>query len=118
MVKSLVVLMAAVWFVLVTCVMAFALPETFGWDAVTGATGYEIESSVNGGQSWALLQAVPLTSCTTARCSVTLTPSAGYTLYRVVVVSGTTRTTRTDAGMFACVGQASCPSPVSNIGVQ
>ncbi len=95
-----------------------ATPEVLVVDAPASVTTCEVEQSVDNGVTWVKL-APQITPAGTPRvCTASLTPPAGRTLYRWAYFSGTTRTLRTDAGVYLCVGLTDCPLAPSNVGVR
>jgi hypothetical protein len=98
--------------------LAQGAPETLIVDAPTGVTACEVERSTDNGTTW-VVQAPQVAPAGTPRmCSFALTPPTGRTLYRWAYMSGATRTLRTDAGIYLCVGLADCPLAPSNVGVK
>lgn len=91
---------------------------TLHWEAAPGATGYEIEQSIDAGTTWTKVADLTATVCTPAGCSIALTaPAAGRTLYRFVAKNAAGRTIRYDAGTWSC---ESCkpPANLGKVGIQ
>lgn len=93
--------------------------ETLVVDAPSTVTACELESSADNGTTWTILTPRVTPGGTPRQCTFTVTtPATGRTLYRWAHISGTTRTLRTDAGVYLCVGLADCPFVPSNVGVR
>ncbi len=93
-------------------------PQTLIVDAPIGVTTCEVERSTDNGATWTALTPQITPGGTPRVCTALLTPPSGRTLYRWAYFSGTTRTLRTDAGLYLCVGLADCPLAPSNVGVK
>jgi len=87
-------------------------------DAPSGVTACEVERSTDGGATWVIQTPRITPAGTPAQCTFSVAPPSGRTLYRWAYISGTTRTLRTDAGVYLCVGLADCPLAPSNVGVR
>ena len=101
--------------------LASAGSVTLRWEASTGATGYEIEQSVDNGTTYTLVAnlttAVACPSVTTP-CTTTLTaPSTGLVLFRFSAKNAIGKTIRFGEGVWHC---ESCKPPTqpANVGVQ
>jgi hypothetical protein len=105
--------------VLLLAAPALAGPQTLILDPQTGATAYDVEVSTDNGVTWTVMvPQLKAASCSATQCTYAITPPNGRTLYRWAVFTGTTRTLRTDAGVYLCVGLADCPLAPSGVGVK
>ena len=75
-------------------------------DAPASVTACEVERSTDAGVTWVVQTPRITPAGTPAQCTFLVTPPSGRTLYRWAYLSGTTRTPRTDAGVYLCVGLA------------
>lgn len=99
---------------------AHAGSVTLSWDPVVGATGYEVEMSVDGGLTWAKVVDVAASVCTgsPAWCKATyLAPDAGRPLFQYISKNANGKTIRKTAGTWHCY---TCDGPgfVTNMGTQ
>lgn len=95
--KTLFLVVAALLVSVVPLVVPWALagPLTLEWSPVAGATGYDIEESIDNGATWTIKASVLPTVCT-GTPSLCLwsgtTPTAGRPLYRIISKNANGRT--------------------------
>lgn len=86
-------------------------------DAPGGVTACELEQSKDNGTTWAVMtpQSVPSAN----QCTFTVVPPDGRSLYRWAYISGTSRTLRSNAGVYLCAKLPDCSQIVpTNVGVK
>lgn len=103
----------AVVFIFMVASLARAADVSLSWDAVTGATSYRIQMSIDQGATWPTERIV--TSGTTFVW--TAAPDAGLLLFRAVSYNAAGNTIRTDAGAWYN-GSWKLPTAVGKLGAQ
>ena len=110
---------------LLVAILLFAAPVFAGsvtlvWNPVTGATGYDIEQTVDGGTTWTVIASPAPSVCTgtPVTCSFTHTaPSSGLVLFRFAAKNAVGKATRFGEGAWH---NETWKPPVqpANVGVQ
>lgn len=107
----------AILLVLLLSAEANAGVEVFKWDAVSNATEYPVEKSIDNGTTWQPLVVVASSACT-PQCTLSATlPNTGYVLVRVGARNANGTTMRSWTGFFHCDSCRPLTAPV-NVGVQ
>ncbi len=89
------------------------------WDAAVGATGHQVQQSIDLGTTWTLNTAVATCTGTPLKCVATvILPDTGYILTRVVETNGVGSAIRYDAGVWHCKSCSPPTTTAKNIGAQ
>lgn len=91
----------------------FAADNNLAWDAVTGATGYKLQISIDGGVTWGEIRDVGNVTTFTW----TGTPDTGLILWRVAAYNATGESWQTKQGAWYC-GTWTLPPQATGLGVK